>query len=146
MHAKVNRAREAMAMRDSPRHMNGPITVSRHRIAAPSGFLVSLTATTVMLAGIDAARSGPCAEDIVLLERQIVATAPGPQSGPTGTQTIGAQLHRQPTPGSVERAENLANTDAEAALARAKQADAAGNAADCNAALRRARELYGISE
>ena len=30
------------------------------------------------------------------------------------------------------------------ALARAKQADSNGNAADCNAALRRARELYGI--
>jgi hypothetical protein len=109
-----------------------------------TGSVVSLAATAVMFAGIDAARSGPCAEDIVLLERQIAMTVPGPQTGPTGDQTIGAQLHRQPTPGSVERAEHAANKDADEALARAKQADAAGNAADCNTALTRARELYGI--
>jgi hypothetical protein len=106
--------------------------------------VVSLAATAAIFAGTDAARSGPCAEAIVLLERQIAVAAPGPQSGPTGAQTTGAQLHRQPTPGSVERAESLANSDAEEALARAKQADSNGNAADCNAALKRARELYGI--
>jgi|SRR5436190_15994690 hypothetical protein len=138
-----------MAMRNSlqgfPQHSKSPADLPRHRIAArPSGFVVSLAATAAIFAGTDAARSGPCAEEIVLLERQIAVAAPGPQSGPTGAQTTGAQLHRQPTPGSVERAEALANTDAEEALARAKQADSNGNAADCNAALRRARELYGI--
>jgi hypothetical protein len=44
----------------------------------------------------------------------------------------------------VEQAERVANKDADEALARAKQADAAGNSADCNAALKQARELYGI--
>jgi hypothetical protein len=125
-----------MAMRNSPRQMRRGIVRTR--------LVVSFAATAVMIAGIDAARSGPCAEDIVALDRQIAIAVPGPQSGPTGAQTIGAQLHRQPTPGSVERAENTADTDAEEALARAKQADAAGNAVDCNAALQRARELYGI--
>jgi hypothetical protein len=138
-----------MAMRNSlqnsPQLLKSPQRLPRHRIAAPpSGFVVSLVATAAIFAATDAARSGPCAEDIVLLERQIAMAPPGPQSGPTGVQTTGAQLHRQPTPGSVERAETLANTDAQEALARAKQADSNGNAADCNAALRRARELYGI--
>jgi phage gp46-like protein len=81
--------------------------------------------------------------DIVLLERQIAATGPSSQRGPTGEQTVGAQLHHQPTPGSVQQAEHVANKDADEALARAKQADAAGNA-DCSAALKQARELYGI--
>jgi len=53
---------------------------------------MSLAASALLLAGADAARSGPCAEDIILLERQIAATVPGPQSGPTGDQTIGAHL------------------------------------------------------
>lgn len=132
-------------MHNSSRPMSRPDTLLRHPIAPPPrGFVVSLAATAVMLAGVDAARSGPCAEEIALLERQVAASAPGPQSGPTGEQTVGAQLHHQPTPGSVEQAEHVANKDADQALARAKQADAAGNAADCNAALKRARDLYGI--
>ena len=124
-------------MCNSSRQMRGP---GRLR----TGSVVSLAASAVLLAGADAARSGPCAEDIVLLERQIAATGPGPQSRPTADQTVGAQLHHQPTPGSVQQAEHVANKDADEALARAKQADAAGNAADCSAALKRARELYGI--
>ena len=124
-------------MRNSPRQMRAPA-------ALRTGSVVSLAASALLLAGADAARSGPCAEDIILLERQIAATAPGPQSGPTGDQTVGAQLHHQPTPGSVQQAEHVANKDADEALARAKRADAAGNAADCTAALQRARELYGI--
>ena len=123
-------------MRNSSRPMRGPG-------ALWTGSVVSLAASAVLLAGADAARSGPCAEDIVLLERQIAATGPSSQRGPTGEQTVGAQLHHQPTPGSVQQAEHVANKDADEALARAKQADAAGNA-DCSAALKQARELYGI--
>jgi hypothetical protein len=126
-----------MAMRNSPRQIRRP---GRLR----TGSVVSLAASALVLASADAARGGPCTEDITLLERQIAAAVPGPESGPTGTQTVGAQLHHQPTPGSVERAEHVANKDADEALARAKQADNAGNAADCNAALKQARELYGI--
>jgi hypothetical protein len=125
--------------------MSRPDILLRRPITAPPrGLVVSLAATAVMLAGIDAARSGPCAEEIALLERQVAASVPGPQSGPTGGQTVGAQLHHQPTPGSVEQAERVANKDADEALAHAKQADSAGNAADCSAALKRARDLYGI--
>ena len=127
-------------MRNSLRDLSGHIG----RATALQTGLVASLATAAVLAGIAGARGGPCAEDIVLLERQIAASALGPQSGPMGGQTIGAQLHRQPTPGSVERAENSANTDAEAALNSARQADSVGNAVDCNAALKKARELYGI--
>jgi hypothetical protein len=106
--------------------------------------LVGLLGSALVLAGASAAQSGPCAEQIAQLERQVANIAPGPQSGPTGPQGVGAQLHRQPTPGSVAQAERVANTDADDALARAKKADAEGNAAECTVAVQRAQELYGI--
>jgi hypothetical protein len=68
----------------------------------------------------------------------------GPAKRSDRAARVGAQLHRQPTPGSVAQAERVANTDADDALARAKKADAEGNAAECDAAVRRAQELYGI--
>jgi hypothetical protein len=126
-------------MRNSFHHITDQLSpAAKARI----GLALSLAAAGVLV-GIDGARGGPCAEDIVLLERQI-ANTPGPQSGAMGAQTIGAQLHRQPTPGSVQRAEKSASSDAEAALNSAKEADSSGNAVDCNAALKKARELYGI--
>jgi hypothetical protein len=130
-------------MRSSPAGMYRGGRVPQSLMPA-SGCVVGLLASALVLTGASAARSGPCAEQIAQLERQVANIVPGPQSGPTGPQEIGAQLHRQPTPGSVAQAERVANTDADDALARAKKADAEGNAAECNAAVRRAQELYGI--
>jgi uncharacterized iron-regulated membrane protein len=97
-----------------------------------------------LLAGTGLAHSGPCTAQIAQLEQQIRAMPPGPQTGPTAPQTLGAQLHFQPTPGDVAHAERVANKDGEAAIARAKTADAAGNAAGCNAAIAQAKDLYAI--
>ena len=118
-------------MRNSPAGMyrGGGVPQSLMPASSP---LVGLLASALTLACASAAQSGPCAEQIAQIERQVANIAPGPQSGPTGPQGVGAQLHRQPTPGSVAQAERVANTDAE------------GNAAECNAAVRRAQELYGI--
>jgi len=104
-----------------------------------SGLLIC-TASAISLGGASAAHSGPCTAQIAQLERQISLSA----SNPTATQSVGAQLHHQPTPGTVHHAETVANADADAALERARQADAAGNADACNEALRVARHLYGI--
>jgi hypothetical protein len=90
------------------------------------------------------AHSGPCTAQILAFNQQAKAAAPGPESGPTGPQTIDAQLHHQPTPGDVAHAEAVANKDAEAALQKARTADAAGDAAGCKAALKEARRLYDI--
>jgi hypothetical protein len=91
-----------------------------------------------------AAHAGPCTADIAQLERQISTAPPGPQTGPTATQTVAAQLHHQPTPGTVEHAEHRANAEADTALDRARKADADDNADGCEQALREARRLYGI--
>ena len=101
------------------------------------------TASAALFFGAAVAHSGPCTARIAQLEQQI-SVAPGPETGPTAPQTIGAQLHRQPTPGTVERAQRVANTDADAALDRAREADAAGNADGCNTAIGEAMRLYGI--
>jgi hypothetical protein len=106
------------------------------------GFL--LLATAALLCSGVTAYGGPCTVQISELEQRVSHTAPGPESGPTAPQSVGAQLHRQPTPGSVGQAEHAANADADAALDRARKDDAAGNPAGCIEALREAKRLYGI--
>ncbi len=112
---------------------------------ARHGGLVICAACVALLCGCGSAFSGPCTAQIAALERQIEHPAANPAVGPTLPQTLDAQLHQQPTPREVAHAEHLANKDGEAALARAKAADAAGNAAGCHAALARAKDLYEIN-
>jgi hypothetical protein len=92
------------------------------------------------------AYAGPCTTHISNLEKQIRLSAANPTVGPTAPQTVGAQLHHQPTPSTVEHAETKANADADTALDRARKADAAGNASGCKSALAEARRLYGLEK
>jgi hypothetical protein len=105
---------------------------------------VLCTAGAILLGGIGVAHSGPCTTQIAALEHEINTTPPGPESGPSAPQTIGAQLHHQPTPGSVAHGEYVAGKDGDVALERARKADARGDAKTCNAALNEARHLYGM--
>jgi hypothetical protein len=113
------------------------------RRAARTSLLI-VGAAAFLLYNNAIALSGPCTAQIRELKRQIAGDVPGPDSGPTGTQTVGAQLHRQPTPGSVVHAERAANKDGDAAIKRAKEADSSGDAMGCNQALTEARRLYEI--
>jgi hypothetical protein len=90
------------------------------------------------------ADAGPCTTQIAQVEQQIRHVQAGPVPGPSARQSVGAQLHHQPTPGSVESAEDRAQDAAMAALERARQADAAGDGAACTKALQDAGELYGL--
>lgn len=104
-----------------------------------------LLLTAAAFAGcVGAAQAGPCATQIAEVERYLARPTPGPASGPTAPQSIGAQLHHQPTPGSVQGAESKARENAEAALDRARKADAEGNASACEKALEEAKELYEL--
>ena len=105
---------------------------------------VVCAASAIMLGGVGAAHSGPCTTQIVALEQQINTAPAIPEPGPSAPQSLGAQLHHQPTPGSVERGEHIANKDGDVALDRARKADGAGDAKTCNDALDEARRLYGI--
>ncbi len=103
-----------------------------------------MLAAVAFLGGSAVAHAGPCTTQIAEVQRRIQQIAPGSESGPTAAQSVGAQLHHQPTPGSVESAENKAREAADAALDRARNADAAGDATRCAQALHEAKELYGL--
>ncbi len=109
------------------------------------GVLFGATATVLIASG-GVAHSGPCTAQIAALEQQVRASPPGPKSGPTFSQTLGAQLHHQPTPEDVEHAEQIARKQGDAALEAARKADAAGNASACDAALTEAKRLYDIDQ
>jgi hypothetical protein len=112
------------------------------RARSGAGILASSTAALFLCVG--AGLAGPCTTQIAELEQKVSHLVPGPESGPTAPQSVGAQLHHQPTPGSVGSAEGKARADAAAALERARKADADGNAPLCARALQEARDLYEI--
>jgi hypothetical protein len=101
-----------------------------------------------VVGGSAAAQAGPCANQIAQVEQDIaraqMASRPGGGGEPSAAQSVGAQLHHQPTPGSVQSAERMAIADGDAALERARKADAEGNAAACNKALAEAKAIYGV--
>lgn len=99
-------------------------------------------AAACLVGAVTSAEAGPCTKQIAAVEHQIRRAAPA--TGPTGPQTVGAQLHHQPTPSSVQSAEARARTDAKAALDRARNADAAGDARACAKALDEAKAVYGL--
>ena len=77
---------------------------------------IFLNAVITASAG-NADASGRCAAHIAQLEQQIRA------GRPIAPQSIEAQLHRQPTAATVQRAESNAIADANAALQYARRAD-----------------------
>ena len=109
--------------------------------------ILVLTLVAVVGGGM-AAQAGPCTDQISQVEQAIqkaqVKSKPGGAGDPSAAQSVGAQLHHQPTPGSVQGAERMANADGDAALERARKADAAGNAAACTRALAEAKAIYGV--
>ena len=106
----------------------------RHLAIAFAGAALSL--------GIASAHAGPCTSAIAQFEQALRQSGNDPDAGPTARQTIGAQLGHQPTPSSVKRADQQAQTNFAAALARAKRLDARGNRSGCKRALAEARRLY----
>jgi hypothetical protein len=110
--------------------------------------LIALTTVAAGVASLATCHAGPCTAQIAQVEQQIAQSQANPAlqgaGTPTAPQTLGAQLHRQPTPGSVQSAQNKASADAAAALGRARTADAAGDGAACAKALNDAKQIYGI--
>lgn len=97
------------------------------------------------LVGLDvtAAAAGPCTKKIAQFEQAVRQSAKSPEAGPTGRQTIGAQLGRQPTRSSVKQAEAGAQNKFEEALGRAKALDAQGKRG-CMQALTEAKSLFEL--
>jgi len=104
----------------------------------------ALIAVAVLGLSLTAAQAGPCSEKIAQFEQAVRQSAGNPNAGPMARQTIGAQLDRQPTPASVKRAQERAQSTFAANLARAKRLDAQGNRAGCTRALAAAKRMYNF--
>jgi hypothetical protein len=129
-----------LRLRAKRQNQTGRSVMNRLRILA--------LAAVALVSGAATSQAGPCTNQIADVDQQIrqlrATVPPGGAGEPSAPQTLGAQLHHQPTPGSVENAEHAANADGDAALQRARKADADGNAEGCEEALREAKRLYGI--
>jgi hypothetical protein len=90
------------------------------------------------------AHAGTCGEEVVKLRKGADETQVHRFSGPTEGQTVGAQLHHQPTPESIAAAENNAVDKVSAVLNRAQDFDTAGNEAECMASVKEAKLLLGL--
>jgi cell division septum initiation protein DivIVA len=97
-----------------------------------------------LLSSVAVTHAGPCAQQISQVEQQIKALQANPPEGPSAPQSVGAQLGRQPTPSTVQRARQNAATLANEVLESARMADSDGDAAACEQALRNLKDIYGI--
>ena len=111
-------------------------TARRHELTR----LVLMTSALLAL-GVGCAQAGPCSADIAKIEKAL--NAPNSPFGPTGRQTVGAQLGRQPTPSSMARAEKKADTNYQTALTRAQALDNQNNPA-CKKAVKKLKALVGM--
>src|SRR5215813_4109160 len=111
------------------------------RLIVPSAAAIVVWATPVY--------AGPCSNEIdrtqIRINAKLGAMA---RTGSSAPQSSGAGLHHQPTPGSVAAAESKlgelspATVDAtKAAMARAREADRAGDQSACEQALAEAHRL-----
>jgi hypothetical protein len=107
-------------------------------------FAAALVVGAALVLGVASAHAGPCTTQIAQFEQAVRESANNPGAGPTARQSIGAQIDRQPTPGSVKRAEERAQAAFDAALARAKRLDSRGDRAGCQRALARAKSMYNL--
>jgi hypothetical protein len=106
----------------------------------PSAVFVIVAASL----GAVSAHAGPCTTAIAQFEQAVRQSAGNPNAGPMAPQSIGAQLDRQPTPGSVKRADERAQATFAATLARAKRLDARGDRTGCTRALTAAKRMYNL--
>jgi hypothetical protein len=93
---------------------------------------------------IETAHAGPCRTQIAQFELAVRQSAGKPNAGPFAPQSIGAQIDRQPTPRSIKQAQQRAQAEFAATLARAKRLDARGDRAGCTQALSAARDMYNL--
>lgn len=107
-----------------------------HPVAATFVFAI------ISLAPALPASAGPCGEEVAAFRQTLPLNQKGaPAAVGTAPQTVGAQLGHQPTPETVERARQDAQSEVATVLAQAETLDAAGKQDECRDALARAKLL-----
>jgi hypothetical protein len=102
-------------------------------------------------ASMSACGAGPCSHEIDRAQAQVDARLEArAAAGPVARESTAALEHRQPTPGSIAAAESrLGEMSAQAvealaaAMARAREADRAGDRNACEQALADVRRVIG---
>jgi hypothetical protein len=106
--------------------------------------LATLTVCAALAAAAGPVNAGPCGDAIARLQEAARRAATDPAIGPTAPQSIGAQLGRQPTPDSVRRAQDEAQSRFAAIVARAQALDAEGKLAECLQAVADAKRMLDL--
>jgi hypothetical protein len=110
---------------------------------------VLIVSAVTLAASIRPGAAGPCTAEIDQLQAQLDAKLDATAgAGPYGRESRGADLGRQPTPGSIARAEERLGEGsglgkALAILQRARDLDRAEDRAACQQALAEARRAVG---
>ena len=104
----------------------------------------SALAGVCLVGAVTSAEAGPCAAQIVAVEKPNPPRGAGP--GHRSDRSADCRCAASPpaNPGSVQSAAAKAQADAKAALDRARKADAAGDAKACAKALDEAKAVYGL--
>jgi hypothetical protein len=102
---------------------------------------LAVFACIILAFGVATSRAGPCTSDILNIEKAV--NEPNSPYAPSARQSVGAQLGRQPTPSSMARAEEKADSSYTAALDRARALDNQNNP-DCAQAVKQLKELLGM--
>ena len=112
--------------------------------------LLMISTSTLSLLTVPC-EAGPCSKDIERMELNINAKLDAlAAAGPGESQSIGAQMHRQPTPSSMGEAESKLGEVSSStvkqvkdAMARARSADIAGDKSACEQALADVQRAIG---
>ena len=116
-----------------------------------STWRILAVSAAALIASLSPTNAGPCSKEIdqtqARLDARLEARAAG---GPAGRESVAATDHRQPTPESIAAAEERLGDispektqAAQAAMAQARAADAAGDRSACEQALADAQRLLG---
>ena len=90
------------------------------------------------------AYAGQCSQEIARFEAEARQASVSPLSGPTAPESTGAKLGHQPTPESVRRAEEGADSDFVRLLRQAQRLDAANDETGCMDSLAQARQMFEL--
>jgi len=117
-------------------------------VAQLSGTVIASAAIALNLAAvrIASADTDTCDTRIAQLETLVDRSMGNATAKPRAPQSIDAQLHHQPTPASVWRAEQNAQFRLRWILAHAKLLNAGGKTGECLQSVAEAKRLLGINE
>jgi hypothetical protein len=109
---------------------------------------LTIVGAAVLAAAIGPTYAGPCLQEIDRLQPRVDAKLEAAAAGgPSAAESLAARLHRQPTPGSIAAAESklgeIASGALAAAVARAREADRAGDRSACEQAVAEVQRLLG---